>query len=86
MAANRCPAPHPRLANAVYDTPDMVDPVTLARSFEAGESADVAPSPPSSYTPPVQANGDALYRPGTLPGSGQVRPEYANAGRWLTQP
>ena len=30
--------------------------------------------------------GDDLYRAGNLAGSGTVKPEYANSGRWIAQP
>lgn len=56
----------------------------------AGASFGQAPLPRASgpaYVPEVQSRGgESLYRADKLPGSGAVRPEYENAGRWIAQP
>lgn len=85
------PVPHPRLASAALDTAEIIaDPLALARSYEAGLAASAtAPRnvPAPVYSAEVQARGgDALYRADHMPASGQVREEYANSGRWLSQP
>ncbi|MDE2561376.1 MAG: cell wall hydrolase [Sphingomonadales bacterium] len=49
-----------------------------------------APQPRASapaFTPEVQSRGgDSLYRSDSLPGSGGVKAEYQNSGRWIAQP
>ncbi|WP_338467989.1 cell wall hydrolase [Novosphingobium sp. ZN18A2] len=40
-----------------------------------------------AYAPEVRARGgESLYKAGTLPDAGKVRPGYENAGRWIAQP
>ncbi|MEQ1542315.1 MAG: cell wall hydrolase [Novosphingobium sp.] len=95
-------APHPRNA-AVDALPDpSLDPLALARAFEAGlKTAQAGPAAPSvggtvpaarpapapAYSVEVQSRGgDAQYRGDKLPESHAVRPEYENSGRWIAQP
>jgi hypothetical protein len=93
------PAPHPRTWSP--EPASETDPLLLARAYEearakaltqnAGHS-DAAPAP--SYAPALQdRGGDAVFRAQGLPGgpaaasgSGAVRPEYENAGKWIAQP
>jgi hypothetical protein len=69
-----------------------LDPVAIEKAFAvAGKVAATteAPAPVAmpSYAAPVQARGgDALYTARALPGSGDVRPEYANSGQWIARP
>lgn len=70
------------------------DPVALARAFEEARSAAAtatgaaarrAPAP--AYSQAVEARGgDAVFTAGNLPSSGDVKPEYANSGRWIGDP
>ena len=47
----------------------------------------VANTPPPQYSRAVEERGgDALFRADKLPGSGEVKPEYANSGQWLDRP
>ena len=44
-----------------------------------------APAP--AYSAEIEARGgDSLFTADKLPGSGTVKPEYANSGRWIAQP
>jgi spore germination cell wall hydrolase CwlJ-like protein len=87
-------APAPRLARPAETAPldVVVDPLALARAYEAGlrtasPSQPAAPASAISYTPEVEARGgDALFRITTAPAAGQVREEYARSGQWLKQP
>ena len=86
-------APH---AKSVSDPAAALDPVTLARSYEASlqRSATTGPGtaqPPAlprpDYTPAVQAlGGEALYSGSRLPQSGSVKEEYARSGEWIGTP
>ncbi len=96
-------APH-RKDPAADRLPDpSLDPLALARAFEAGlktaGSGDAAPAAAGAATAPLRPGpapaysadverrgGDTLYRGDRLPGAQQVRPEYENSGRWITQP
>ena len=83
-------APHPRSAAPV----PAADPVTLARAYEDARAEAVAASrsgaertPAPVYSQAVEARGgDAVFTAGNLPASGDVKPEYANSGRWIAQP
>ncbi|PKB24831.1 spore germination cell wall hydrolase CwlJ-like protein [Novosphingobium kunmingense] len=93
-------APHPRNAAADRVADPSLDPLTLARAFEAGlkaapgetgSQANAAGSVRASTVPTYSADvenrgGDGLYRGDRLPGGQQVRPEYANSGAWIAQP
>ena len=75
----------------------IVDPVAIEQAFmRAGSGEAVAPIaaaavralPTPNYSAALQARGgDSLYTakalPGAATGSGSVRPEYANSGRWI---
>jgi len=58
-----------------------------AAAFAPGGASAAAPSPAPSYSAPLEARGgDALYRANGLPGSGAVKPEYAQSGQWIVKP
>jgi hypothetical protein len=95
-------APHPRNAAADRLSDPSLDPLALARAFEAGlrtaqgagptAAVDAAGSPVRTAPAPVYAKdvqsrgGDNQYRGDRLPEPQQVRPEYQNSGRWIAQP
>lgn len=95
-------APHARSAAADAASDPSLDPLALARAFEAGlktapatgtpAHSDAAPGPVhAGPTPAYSADierqgGDSRYRGDRLPGGQQVRPEYENSGRWIAQP
>ncbi|MFC0588168.1 cell wall hydrolase [Novosphingobium aquiterrae] len=95
-------APHPHNAAADRISDPSLDPLALARAFEAGlkSAAPVAPdgpgnaagstaraAPAPAYSAEVQGRGgDSQYRGDRLPGEQQVKPEYQNSGRWIAQP
>nr|WP_221773951.1 cell wall hydrolase [Novosphingobium flavum] len=77
------------------------DPVAIEQAYAAGMKVAAvaapelapgrapapAPAPAPSYAATITARGgDALYTAKALPGSGAVRPEYANAGQWIARP
>ncbi|SLJ86212.1 cell wall hydrolase [Novosphingobium mathurense] len=94
-------APHRRdtvaLAAAAADT---LDPVAIQRQFAAQDASfTAAASPADTPAPPTRAapvplysdairerGGDALYRAQKLPETGDIKPQYANSGRWIAQP
>ncbi|OYX62796.1 MAG: cell wall hydrolase [Novosphingobium sp. 32-60-15] len=88
-------APHPRTWTPL--PADVADPLALERAFEQGQIAanvtalPTAPMPAPIYSAPIQQRGgEALFKaePANSPlsGSGAIRPEYENAGRWIAQP
>jgi spore germination cell wall hydrolase CwlJ-like protein len=82
-------APHPRVANPSPES--APDPVVLAQAFEAARRTAAAQAaalaPPPVYAPAVAARGgEKLFAADNLPASAGVKPEYANAGRWIAQP
>ncbi len=94
-------APHPHSAAADALPSTALDPMALERAYEAGlkaaQSAAVTPTAnglapvhgaaPPSYAPELQARGgEKLYHGEKLPEATNVRPEYQNSGRWITQP
>lgn len=95
-------APHPRNAAADALPDPSLDPLALARAFEAGlktaqtgpaAASDAGfapaarPAPAPAYSAEVQnRGGDAQYRGDKLPGGQNVKPEYENSGRWIAQP
>lgn len=89
-------APHPR---TVQPAPAIeTDPLLLAKAFEQGRIAATTSAPASAASVPAyapaleQRGGEALFKAQGLPasgpisGSGAVRPEYENAGKWIAQP
>ena len=94
-------APHPRSA-ALDAAPDVaLDPLALQKAYEAGLKAaqegaltptatGLAPvhsAPAPHYAPEVQQRGgETLYRGENLPETTGIKPEYANSGRWISQP
>ncbi|WP_336986176.1 cell wall hydrolase [Altererythrobacter aquiaggeris] len=70
------------------------DPLTLAQAYEDGRRQAAAPASQVQYTAPkptysqtIEARGgDAIFKADKLPAAGGVRPEYANAGKWIAQP
>lgn len=96
------PAPHPRSAAADRQPDPSLDPLAVQQAYEAGlkaaqggaltpaagggfAPARAAPAP--AYSAEVQSRGgDAIYRGEKLPENNQVRPEYQNSGRWISQP
>ncbi|CAH0496272.1 cell wall hydrolase [Novosphingobium sp. CECT 9465] len=92
-------APHPRTWTPA--PADIADPLSLERAFEQGKIAAAsivqagAPSPAPIYSAHIQQRGgDTLFKAtpitgqasGPMSGSGAVRPEYENSGRWIAQP
>jgi hypothetical protein len=87
-------APLPRTAAPTDNA--VVDPIAIekayaqgfkAAAFAPGGASAAAPSPAPSYSAPLEARGgDALYRANGLPGSGAVKPEYAQSGQWIVKP
>ncbi|MDP3907441.1 cell wall hydrolase [Novosphingobium sp.] len=96
------PAPHPRSAAADKQPDPTLDPLAVQKAYEAGlKSAQggaltpaagsgltpARPAPAPAYSAEVQSRGgDAIYRGEKLPENNQVRPEYQNSGRWISQP
>lgn len=88
------PVPHQRVAFANRELVD--DPIAIERAYAArvGQPmAAPAPHPAAAaatapqYTAEVlRHGGDAAYRAGNLPGSDNIRPEYQNSGRWISDP
>jgi hypothetical protein len=69
------------------------DPVALARVFEDSrrkaetEARTTARAPAPTYSATVQQRGgDAVFTAENLPAASGVRPEYANAGKWIAEP
>lgn len=95
-------APHRKDPNADRAPDPSLDPLALARAFEAGlksaasnspanvgdaAPARTLPGPAPAYSSEVQnRGGDAQYRAERLPEAHNVRPEYENSGRWIAQP
>lgn len=53
----------------------------------AANHRSAAAAPPPAYSQDIQARGgEALYSGNRLPGSGEVRSEYAQSGQWITRP
>ena len=82
---SRCP----RTATPIDSLP--LDPLTVARAYEAEHPVAVAQAraatPAPAYSSEVAARGgDALYSGERLPTSGGVRPEYAQSGQWIARP
>jgi hypothetical protein len=85
-------APHPR--GAGEDIP--LDPLAVARAYEASHPAEAAqpvPTPARATAPAsvysaniVASGGDALFTGERLPASGSVKPEYAQSGQWIARP
>lgn len=73
----------------------VVDPVAIERAYAEGlKVAAAAPPAAAASAEPAPAyaaavagrGGDALYTARALPGSGAVRPEYAQSGQWIARP
>lgn len=63
---------------------EAADPVALARAFEQSLLSQAQVQTVPAYSAQVQAHGgDALYQSDSMPGSGSVKAEYANSGKWL---
>ena len=71
------------------------DPVALGRIFEEerrkaeviSRNAPAARIPAPTYAPAVQQRGgDAVFTAENLPDGGGVKEEYANSGRWISEP
>lgn len=93
------PAPHPRSMAADRQPDPALDPLAVQKAFEAGlkaaqaggattaASSSTRPGPAPAYSAEIEGRGgDAIYRGEKLPDSTQVRPEYQNSGRWISQP
>ncbi len=92
------PAPRPHINGAAAPDPAL-DPVAIERAYAAGMIAAQTEAPAGlrpaalvpvrattapAYAPDVQARGgDAQFTARALPGSGAVKPEYAQSGRWI---
>jgi hypothetical protein len=82
-------APHP--SSLGDDIP--LDPVAVARAYEATQPTDAALVPARAVTPaPVYSanivanGGDTQFTGDRLPASGSVKPEYAQSGQWIARP
>lgn len=82
-------APHPR--NLSDDTP--LDPLEVARAYEAAHPAEAAlvPARVAAPAPVYSANivasgGETQFTGERLPASGSVKPEYAQSGQWIARP
>ncbi|WP_292689963.1 MULTISPECIES: cell wall hydrolase [unclassified Novosphingobium] len=91
------PVPHQRVAFANRELVD--DPIAIERAYAAkmgqtlgaathgsGASATPAAAAPQYTAEALRHGGDNAYRAANLPGSDNVRPEYQNSGRWLSDP
>lgn len=90
------PVPHQRVAIANRELVD--DPIAIERAYAAkmGQTLNPAPRAAAVATPALAApqytaealrhGGEAAYRANNLPGSDNVRPEYQNSGRWISDP
>ena len=96
-AARALPRTQPDLANAAPDPLDVVKAyeeayqraVTQhqATAGTVGSAPAATPSPAPVYSEAVRARGgEDLYKAQGPAGSGSVRPEYANSGKWLGDP
>jgi hypothetical protein len=88
-------APHPR-----DDTVDaaaaaaVLDPLAVQRAFGVVPTVHTVPVQPAAapaatpvYSSEVQERGgESLYKAQNLPGAQGVKAEYANSGRWLSNP
>ncbi|AIT81098.1 cell wall hydrolase [Novosphingobium pentaromativorans] len=92
-------APHPRdTASPTMAAADTLDPVAIQRKFDAQGAAPTAAASPietaAAKTAPApiyssairERGGEALYRAQKLPETGDIKPQYANSGRWIAQP
>jgi hypothetical protein len=85
-------APHPR-----DDTADaaaaaaVLDPLAVQRAFGVVHTVPVQPAAAPAATPVYSSDvqergGESLYKAQNLPGSQGIKAEYANSGRWLSNP
>lgn len=90
------PVPHQRVAFANRELVD--DPIAIERAYAAklapgfgpaprGGIVTAAPAAAPQYTAEaLRHGGDSAYRAANLPGSDNIRPEYQNSGRWISDP
>lgn len=81
-------APHRRdTSPASAASAAALDPLAIQRTFTATPAA-AAPAPVTPvYSEQVrERGGEDLYRAQNLPDAHGIRPEYANTGRWISQP
>ena len=84
-------APHPRAESPDAYLP-AIDPVAVQKAFDlkSQTTAPVAPSaaaPAPTYTAELrERGGDTVYKARNLPEAHGIKPEYANSGKWITQP
>lgn len=63
--------------------PDMAKPQAAAARYAESR----APAPPPVYSAAVKdRGGDRLFKAENLPEASGIRPEYANSGRWISEP
>lgn len=75
-------------------TPDAADPVALERAYEAGLKTDATvravaaqvESGPAYTSDVMKRGGDSVYRANSLPEGNDVRSDYQNSGRWISDP
>ncbi len=87
--------PPPRIAVADASV-SAADPLSLARAYEqarlkalaeAKVQTATAKAPAPNYSDSISARGgEDLFVPKNLPEGGDVKPEYANSGRWIAEP
>ncbi|MFD2135650.1 cell wall hydrolase [Novosphingobium resinovorum] len=75
-----------------------LDPLAVQRAFGTAQPVKAEPvaqatsptmpiQPSPAYSSEVQQRGgDSLYTARNMPGSQGIKAEYANSGRWITQP
>lgn len=90
-------APHARgtIAASSAASADAADPVALAKAYEDArlkalakhKAAGRAKPPSPQYSRAIEdRGGEKLFEAENLPASGDVKPEYANSGRWINEP
>jgi hypothetical protein len=79
------PAPRPRLSSLPVF---QADPLAVAQDWAAGRARAENVQPfPAIQVPVSQALREYAPAAGdVLPGSGQIRPEYRDSGRWIASP
>lgn len=96
LGGEPAPTPHARDDSALAAASvAALDPIAVQRRFEAapqtaagttaGAASQFGPAP--SYSSEVlERGGDAIYRAQKLPEARGIKAEYANSGRWISQP
>jgi len=87
------PVPHQHVAVANRELAD--DPIAIERAYAAKmgqivgaplRTAAAAVAAPQYTAEALRHGGEAAYRAANLPGNDNVRAEYQNSGRWISDP